>query len=199
MSPRRRGVRRAGFDPGPRRFRFSPSVLLYGRRGLRSPCVASAHPYGPASPTTPGMRTCSVTGESAVNPGIIKNKNATLDRPLAFDPGDRWDYGINIDWVGKTVEASADRARGLPPRASSESARHGRHTGSCPGSTGARGSPVGTLVQPTVVQATPSESRKTRSSSAAAPSRRAPDLPELPPRCCWATASSARSRCGQRP
>jgi CubicO group peptidase (beta-lactamase class C family) len=21
-----------------------------------------------------------------------------------FDPGDRWEYGINIDWVGKTVE-----------------------------------------------------------------------------------------------
>ena len=37
-------------------------------------------------------------------PGIIECKNATLQLPLAFDPGDRWDYGINIDWVGKTVE-----------------------------------------------------------------------------------------------
>jgi methyl acetate hydrolase len=24
--------------------------------------------------------------------------------PLVFDPGDRWQYGINIDWVGKAVE-----------------------------------------------------------------------------------------------
>ena len=24
--------------------------------------------------------------------------------PLIFDPGDKWDYGINIDWVGKAVE-----------------------------------------------------------------------------------------------
>ncbi|HLZ28241.1 MAG TPA: serine hydrolase domain-containing protein [Chloroflexota bacterium] len=37
-------------------------------------------------------------------PGIIECKNATLQLPLAFDPGDRWDYGINIDWVGQAVE-----------------------------------------------------------------------------------------------
>ena len=24
--------------------------------------------------------------------------------PLMFDPGERWEYGINIDWVGKAVE-----------------------------------------------------------------------------------------------
>src|SRR5215204_4773486 len=38
-------------------------------------------------------------------PGIISCKNAALKTPLAFDPGDRWDYGINIDFVGKAVEA----------------------------------------------------------------------------------------------
>jgi hypothetical protein len=27
--------------------------------------------------------------------------------PLVFDPGDRWDYGINIDWVGKAVERAS--------------------------------------------------------------------------------------------
>jgi len=37
-------------------------------------------------------------------PGIIECKNATLQTPLVFDPGDRWEYGINIDWAGKTVE-----------------------------------------------------------------------------------------------
>jgi methyl acetate hydrolase len=42
--------------------------------------------------------------EHAGIPGIIECKNVTLHIPLAFDPGDRWDYGINIDWVGKTVE-----------------------------------------------------------------------------------------------
>ena len=38
-------------------------------------------------------------------PGITTCLNAALGTPLLFDPGDRWDYGINIDWVGKMVEA----------------------------------------------------------------------------------------------
>ena len=25
--------------------------------------------------------------------------------PLAFDPGERWEYGVNLDWVGLIVEA----------------------------------------------------------------------------------------------
>lgn len=37
-------------------------------------------------------------------PGIIECRNVTLQTPLMFDPGDRWDYGINIDWAGKAVE-----------------------------------------------------------------------------------------------
>ena len=27
--------------------------------------------------------------------------------PLAFDPGTRWEYGVNIDWAGKVLEAAA--------------------------------------------------------------------------------------------
>jgi CubicO group peptidase (beta-lactamase class C family) len=43
-------------------------------------------------------------------PGIISCTNAALRTPLLFDPGDRWDYGINIDWAGKMVEkASGER------------------------------------------------------------------------------------------
>ena len=38
-------------------------------------------------------------------PFIGECKNATFNAPLMFDPGDRWEYGINIDWVGKAVEA----------------------------------------------------------------------------------------------
>jgi len=37
-------------------------------------------------------------------PGIIECKKVTLSTPLVFDPGERWEYGINIDWVGQTVE-----------------------------------------------------------------------------------------------
>src|SRR5437667_10540055 len=38
-------------------------------------------------------------------PGITTCTNAALTTPLMFDLGDRWEYGINIDWVGKVVEA----------------------------------------------------------------------------------------------
>ena len=35
---------------------------------------------------------------------------ASLSAPLMFDPGDRWEYGINIDWVGRAVEAVSDQS-----------------------------------------------------------------------------------------
>jgi CubicO group peptidase (beta-lactamase class C family) len=42
--------------------------------------------------------------ESQGLPGIVACENRTLRTPLVFDPGERWEYGINIDWVGKMVE-----------------------------------------------------------------------------------------------
>jgi CubicO group peptidase (beta-lactamase class C family) len=46
--------------------------------------------------------------QAATNtPGITTCQNAALTTPLLFDPGDRWEYGINIDWAGKMVEAVA--------------------------------------------------------------------------------------------
>jgi methyl acetate hydrolase len=32
---------------------------------------------------------------------------AALAAPLLFDPGERWNYGINTDWVGRAVEAAS--------------------------------------------------------------------------------------------
>ena len=32
---------------------------------------------------------------------------ASIRTPLAFDPGDRWLYGVNTDWVGRLVEAAS--------------------------------------------------------------------------------------------
>jgi methyl acetate hydrolase len=42
-------------------------------------------------------------------PGIISCKNDALKTPLATDPGTRWEYGINIDFVGKAVEAASGK------------------------------------------------------------------------------------------
>jgi CubicO group peptidase (beta-lactamase class C family) len=45
-------------------------------------------------------------------PDIITCQNAALTTPLLFDPGERWEYGINIDWAGKMVEAASGRRLG---------------------------------------------------------------------------------------
>ena len=36
----------------------------------------------------------------------------SLRLPLAFDPGARWDYGINIEWTGKVIEAVSGKRLG---------------------------------------------------------------------------------------
>jgi methyl acetate hydrolase len=47
------------------------------------------------------QRYIKVTG----TPSGATGKLASLRLPLVFDPGDRWGYGINLDWVGRAVEA----------------------------------------------------------------------------------------------
>jgi methyl acetate hydrolase len=38
-------------------------------------------------------------------PPTSTGRLASLRLPLMFDPGERWEYGINLDWAGRTVEA----------------------------------------------------------------------------------------------
>jgi len=38
-------------------------------------------------------------------PSTPSGKVAALRMPLVFDPGERWEYGVNIDWVGLLIEA----------------------------------------------------------------------------------------------
>jgi methyl acetate hydrolase len=45
-------------------------------------------------------------------PGIISCQNAALALPLVFEPGEKWDYGIAIDWVGKAVERASGQRLG---------------------------------------------------------------------------------------
>ena len=42
-------------------------------------------------------------------PAITTCQNAALKTPLTTDPGTRWEYGINIDFVGKAVEAASGK------------------------------------------------------------------------------------------
>jgi CubicO group peptidase (beta-lactamase class C family) len=48
-------------------------------------------------------RYAQITGLPAARTG----KLASLSAPLAFDPGERWEYGIGIDIAGRMVEAAS--------------------------------------------------------------------------------------------
>jgi methyl acetate hydrolase len=45
-------------------------------------------------------------------PGTASCQNAALRLPLLFDPGERWNYGINIEWVGKAIEGASGLSLG---------------------------------------------------------------------------------------
>jgi CubicO group peptidase (beta-lactamase class C family) len=43
-------------------------------------------------------------------PDIGYSLNGAFTAPLEFEPGERWQYGIGMDWVGKIVEAVTDQS-----------------------------------------------------------------------------------------
>ncbi len=45
-------------------------------------------------------------------PSVTECKDKALTTPLIADPGERWEYGINIDWAGKMVEAVTGKKLG---------------------------------------------------------------------------------------
>ncbi|MDB5618572.1 serine hydrolase domain-containing protein [Tardiphaga sp.] len=46
-------------------------------------------------------------------PGVTSCKDASLKVPIMSDPGTRWEYGTNIDHVGKAVEAACGSKLGV--------------------------------------------------------------------------------------
>lgn len=45
-------------------------------------------------------------------PSVITSSRASLMTPLLFDPGDKWEYGTNLDWCGQIVEAITGKRLG---------------------------------------------------------------------------------------
>lgn len=43
-------------------------------------------------------------------PDIATCRNAAFSAPLEFEPGERWQYGISMDWVGKLIEQVTDQS-----------------------------------------------------------------------------------------
>ena len=74
-------------------------------------------------------------------PSVITASKASLMTPLLFDPGDKWEYGTNLDWCGQIVEGITGKRLGeVFQDAHLRTARHHRHdvsrsmTGCGPGS-----------------------------------------------------------------
>jgi methyl acetate hydrolase len=44
--------------------------------------------------------------QAAGIPQVGSQKRSALDVPLLFDPGERWEYSIGIEWVGLVIEAA---------------------------------------------------------------------------------------------
>lgn len=51
-------------------------------------------------------------GEKRGVPSVVTATQASLDSVLLFDPGEAWEYGSSIDWVGKVVEGARGRRLG---------------------------------------------------------------------------------------
>src|SRR3954465_1683664 len=45
-------------------------------------------------------------------PSVITSSKAALDTPLLFDPGEKWEYGSNLDWAGQVVEGITGKRLG---------------------------------------------------------------------------------------
>ncbi len=45
-------------------------------------------------------------------PSVITASKAAIMTPLLFDPGSKWEYGSNIDWVGQVVEGITGKRLG---------------------------------------------------------------------------------------
>ena len=65
--------------------------------------------YGYAMWNEPIARYMEVTGL----PATQTCQNAALRAPLLFEPGERWNYGINLEFVGKIIEAVSRQKLGV--------------------------------------------------------------------------------------
>lgn len=62
------------------------------------------------------------------NPNVMSGSNEIFNAPMVADPGTKFEYGINFDWLGKVVEAAAGQGpRQVRRREPHRPARHGQH------------------------------------------------------------------------
>lgn len=49
-------------------------------------------------------------------PSVVTGTRAAIETPMLFDPGTKWEYGTNIDWVGQVVEGIRGKRLGAVMR-----------------------------------------------------------------------------------
>jgi methyl acetate hydrolase len=49
-------------------------------------------------------------GEVTGTPTVLAGQSSTFTAPLVADPGTRWEYGVNTDWLGRVVEAASGQS-----------------------------------------------------------------------------------------
>jgi len=54
--------------------------------------------------------------EEQGQPSVVTASRACIETPLLFDPGTRWEYGTNIDWVGQVIEGIRGESLGTVMR-----------------------------------------------------------------------------------
>ena len=54
--------------------------------------------------------------EEQGQPSVVSASRASIETPLLFDPGTKWEYGTNIDWVGQVVEGIRGKRLGAVMR-----------------------------------------------------------------------------------
>ena len=45
-------------------------------------------------------------------PSVLSSTPESLRQPLLFEPGERWEYGVGLDWAGRVVEAASGQKLG---------------------------------------------------------------------------------------
>ena len=77
------------------------------RRGPRAGDITLRHLLTHTSGCSYDFWSADITRylEKTGTPAIISCANAALTVPLIFDPGEKWEYGVSIDFAGKAVEA----------------------------------------------------------------------------------------------
>lgn len=56
--------------------------------------------------------TYKALADAGRQPSVVTASRAALMTPLLFDPGTRWEYGSNIDWVGQVIEGITGKRLG---------------------------------------------------------------------------------------